>query len=77
MVTVIVWDVLFQSHFLKMNCTFWYCCFSIEMQPSMATGGDTGIPVLEDVTDEEAEVTSASDSKETTPRQTKLKVPQK
>ena len=47
------------------------------MQPSVATGGDAGIPVLEDITDEEAEVTSASEGKETTPRQTKLKVPQK
>ena len=60
-----------------MNSTFCYCCFSVEMQPSMAIGGDAGIPVLEDITDEEAEVTSASEGKETTPRQTKLKVPQK
>ena len=77
MVTVIVWDVLCQLHYLKMNCTFCYCCFSVEMQSSVAMGGDAGVPVLEDVTDEEAEVMSASESKETTPRQTKLKVPQK
>ena len=47
------------------------------MQPNVAIGGDVEIPVLEDVTDEEVEVTSASGSKEMTPRQTKLKVPQK
>ena len=43
----------------------------------MAIGGDVEIPALEDVTDEEAEVTSASEGKETTSRQSKLKVPQK
>ena len=47
------------------------------MQPSAAIGGGAGIPVLEDITDEEVEVMSASEGKETTPRQTKLKVPQK
>ena len=77
MVTVIIWDVLCQSHYLKMNCTFCYYCFSVEMQPRAAMVGDTGIPVLEDITNEEAEVMLASESKETTPRQTKLKVPQK
>ena len=47
------------------------------MQPSTAIGRDAGIPVLEDITDEEAEVTTASEGKETTSRWTKLKVPQK
>ena len=46
------------------------------MQPSVAIGGDAEIPVLEDITDEEAEVTSASEGKETTSRWSKLKVPQ-
>ena len=41
----------------------------------MAIGGDTGIPVLEDITDEEVEVTSASEGKEVTSRWSKLKVP--
>ena len=47
------------------------------MQPSVATSGDAGIPVLEDIPDEEVEVTSASEGKESTPRPSKLKVPQK
>ena len=46
------------------------------MQSSAAIG-DVEIPVLEDVTEEEVEVTSASESKEATPKQSKLKVPQK
>ena len=46
------------------------------MQPSVAIG-DAEIPALEDVTDEEVEVMSASESKEATSRQSKLKVPQK
>ena len=51
--------------------------FSAKMHLGMAIGGDAGIPALEDITDEEAEVTSASVGKETTSRQSKLKVPQK
>ena len=47
------------------------------MQPSTAIGGDAGIPVSEDITDEEAEVTLASEGKETASKWTKLKVPQK
>ena len=35
------------------------------------------IPILEDITDEEAEGMSASESKKATPKQSKLKVPQK
>ena len=46
------------------------------MQPDAATG-DTEIPVLENITDEEIEVTSADKSKEATSRQSKLKVPRK
>ena len=46
------------------------------MQPSAAIG-DAEIPALENITDEEVEVTSASESKEATSRQSKLKVPQK
>ena len=38
---------------------------------------DVEILVFEDVTDEEAEVMSASESKAATPKQSKLKVPQK
>ena len=45
------------------------------MHLGVAMGGDAGIPALEDVTEEEAEVTSASEGKETTSRQSKLKVP--
>ena len=47
------------------------------MYLGVAIGGDAGIPVLEDITDEEAEVKLSGDGKETTSRQTKLKVPQK
>ena len=47
------------------------------MEPSMAIGGDAEVPVLEDITDEEVEVTSASKGKETTSRWSKLKVPRK
>ena len=46
------------------------------MQPSVAIG-DAEIPVLENTTDQEVEVTSASESKEATSRQSKLKVPWK
>ena len=42
------------------------------MQSSVAIG-DAEVPVLEDITDEEVEVTSASESKEATPKQSKLK----
>ena len=45
------------------------------MQPSTAIGGNAEIPVLEDITDEEAEVTLASKGKETASKWTKLKVP--
>ena len=50
--------------------------FSVEMQSGVAIR-DVEIPVLEDVTDEEVEVMSASESKEATPKESKLKVPQK
>ena len=46
------------------------------MQSSVAIG-DVEIPVLEDVTDKEVEVMSASESKEAMPKQSKLKVPWK
>ena len=46
------------------------------MQSSAAIG-DAEIPMLENITDKEVEVTSASESKEATPKQSKLKVPQK
>ena len=54
-----------------------YCYFSAVMQPSVATGQGSEIPALEDITDEEVEQVSAGRSKETTPKGTKLKVPQK
>ena len=47
------------------------------MSPSVATGQDSEIPALEDITDEEVEVASAGGSKETTPKGAKLKVLQK
>ena len=50
--------------------------FSVETQSS-ATIRDVEIPVLEDVTDEEAEGMSASESKKATLKQSKLKVPKK
>ena len=56
---------------------FHYCYFSVVMPPSVVTGQDSGIPVLEDITDEEVEVASAGRSKETTPKEMKLKVPRK
>ena len=46
------------------------------MQPSAAIS-DTEIPVLENITDKEVEVSSASESKGATSKQSKLKVPQK
>ena len=59
-----------------MNDTFIFCGSSVEMQ-SGATMRDVEIPVLEDVTDKEAEGMLASESKKATPKQSKLKVPQK
>ena len=56
---------------------FLYCYFSAIMPPSVVAGEDSRIPVLEDITDEEAEAASASGSKETTPKEAKLKVPRK
>ena len=38
---------------------------------------DAEIPVLENITDEEVEVMSASESKEATLKESKLKVPRK
>ena len=46
------------------------------MQSGVAIG-DVEIPVLEDITDEEVEGMSASESKKATPKQSKLKVPWK
>ena len=60
-----------------MNSTFAIVVFSAEVHLGMAIDGDAGIPVLEDITDEEAEVTSASEGKQATSRQSKLKVPRK
>ena len=45
------------------------------MHLGMAIGGDTGIPTLEDITDEEAEVKPSGEGKEMTSKWTKLKVP--
>ena len=44
---------------------------------SCAATGDVEIPVLEDITDKEIEAMSASENKEATPKQSKLKVPWK
>ena len=60
-----------------MNSTFCYCHFSAKMHLGMAIGGDTAIPALEDITDEEAEVKLSGEGKEMTSRWVKLKVPQK
>ena len=46
------------------------------MQSSAVTG-DAEIPMLENIMDEEVEVTSASEIKEATLKQSKLKVPRK
>ena len=53
----------------------YYCYFSAVTSPSVATGQGSEIPALEDITDEEVEVASAGGSKETTPKEAKLKVP--
>ena len=53
----------------------YYCYFSVVSSPSVATGQDSEIPALEDITDEEAEAAPAGGSKETTPKGMKLKVP--
>ena len=47
------------------------------MHLGVAIGGNAGIPVLEDITDEEAEAKPSGEGKGTTSRQTKLKVPRK
>ena len=54
-----------------------YCHFSTVMSPSVATGQDSEILALEDITYKEVEVASAGGSKETTPKGVKLKVPRK
>ena len=58
------------------ECHVYFCSSTVEMQ-SGATMRNVEIPVLEDVTDKEAEGMSASESKKATPKQSKLKVPQK
>ena len=60
-----------------MNSTFCYCHFSAKIHLGVAIGGDAGIPALEDITDEEAEVKPSGKGKETTSRWIKLKVPGK
>ena len=60
-----------------MNSMFYYCHFSAKMHLGVAIGEDAGIPALEDITNEEAEVKLSGEGKETTSRWTKLKVPQK
>ena len=55
----------------------YYCYFSAVSSPNVATGQDSEIPALEDITNEEVEAAPAGGSKETTPKGTKLKVPQK
>ena len=45
--------------------------------PNVATGQDSEIPVLEDISEEEVEAAPASKSKEMAPKVVKLKVPQK
>ena len=56
---------------------FHYYYFSAMMPPIVATGQSSEIPALEDITNKEMEVASAGGSKETTPKEAKLKVPQK
>ena len=51
--------------------------FSAVTPPSVATGQDSEIPALKDITDEEVEQASAGGSKEATPKGMKLKVPRK
>ena len=55
----------------------YYCYFSAVSSPNVATGQDCEILALEDITDEEVEVAPAGESKETTPKGMKLKVPRK
>ena len=55
----------------------YFCYFSATMSPSIATGQESEVPALEDISEEEVEVVSAGGSKETTPKGAKLKVPRK
>ena len=52
-----------------------HCHFSVSTRFDAAVGGDTGMPVLENITDEEEEKELAGESREVTSMQTKLKVP--
>ena len=59
------------------ECYISYYYFSAVSSPNVATGQDSEIPALEDITNEEVEAAPAGGSKETTPKGMKLKVPQK
>ena len=65
-------------HFcILLIASFCHCHFSAGKRFDAEVGGDAGMPVLEDTTDEEGEKEPAGESREMTPMQTKLKVPQK
>ena len=56
---------------------FGYCHFSAGTRFDTAVRRDVGMPVLENITDEEGDKELAGESREMTPMQTKLKVPRK
>ena len=52
--------------------SFCHCHFSAGTHFDAAVSGDIGMPVLENITDEEGEKEPAGESREMTPMQTKL-----
>ena len=52
--------------------SFCHCHFSAGTCFDTAVGGDVGMPVLENITDEEEEKELAGESREMTPMQTKI-----
>ena len=54
-----------------------FCYFSAKTSPSVGIDKDSEVPALEDITDEEVEAASAGGSKDTAPKEAKLKVPRK
>ena len=57
--------------------SFCHCHFSAGTRFDAAVGGDVGMPVQENITDEEGEKEPVGEGREMTPMQTKLKVPRK
>ena len=62
---------------MHLTASFCHCNFSAGTHFDAAVAGDVGMPVLENITDEEGEKELVGESREMTPMQTKLKVPWK